>query len=49
MTETTTFYLESEIIDYLDDLANEYGISRSMALRRLLMICRATPTLRLFP
>lgn len=48
MMEITTFYIESEVIDYLDDLADQYGISRSMALRRLLALCRATPTLRLF-
>lgn len=45
---TTTFYLDGELIDYLDDLAEHYGISRSMVLRRLLLICRATPTLKLF-
>lgn len=48
MKISTTFYVDEALVNYVDEVAERYGISRSMALCRMLLICRATPTLHLF-
>lgn len=48
MMTSTTFYIDAELVRFIDEMAVRYGISRSMALRRMVMLCRATPNLRLF-
>lgn len=45
---SATFYMDDDLLQYIEEEAERYGISRSMALRRMVMMCRATPNLRLF-
>lgn len=48
MKTSTTFYIDETLVRYVDEMAARYGVSRSMALCRMLLICRATPKLNLF-
>lgn len=48
MKISTTFYVDKARVNYVDEMAARYGISRSMALCRMLLIRRPTPTLNLF-
>jgi len=36
MTETKTFSLDRETVDFLEDFKNKFGIAKSMLIRKLL-------------
>lgn len=48
MTGPRTFYVDDELVSFIDQVAARYGISRSMALRRMVVFYQAAPGFRLF-